>query len=73
MFEATPDKEKYAITSKFSRASTFFRDKSGAVQKKTCMLELLVADTEQPSPEVVGSIEVDLGPMLGKENISQTY
>ena len=67
-FEVTPDATKYNIVQSFSRASTLYREKGGSISKKTCMLELVASDGS-----IAGSVEVDLGPMVGKENFSYTF
>ena len=68
-FEVTPDKTQYEIKHTFSRASSFFREKN-CIQKKTCTIELVSSALEKRV--VVGSIEMDLAPMVGKGRTIQT-
>ena len=67
-FEVNPNESVYAVNQKFSKTSHFFREKDGSIQKKTCSIELLSA---WPSKKSCGSVEFDLGTVLGKGSVTR--
>ena len=70
-FEVDPDKTEYEFEHTFQRASKLFRDKTGAIQNKSCSLELVMEKEEQT--QMVGNIKLDIAELYEKSDGEQTF
>ena len=73
-FEVTPDTTQYDVGHTFSRASVFYRDKSGKIAEKKSALELItVPENKKAAQKTVGKVEINLALIYGKSDDTHTY
>ncbi len=70
-FEVNSDANTYELNYSFKRTSNFYRDGANSYQRKECKLELLYSSVGRE--ESTGSIEIDMGPLVGKGQVYQVY
>jgi hypothetical protein len=70
-FEVNPNSNTYELEKSFKRTSNFYRDGSLEYQRKDCCLELFYSSVGRE--EATGSIEIDMGPLVGKGQVYQVY
>lgn len=63
-FEVNQNANTYELNQVFKRTSNFYKDGNNNYQRKECVIELLYSSVGRE--EVTGSIEIDMGPMVGK-------
>ena len=65
------ERNTYELNFFFSRESTFYNDKKGGYQRKNCNIDLIY--TSVGREEVAGSVEIDMGPLVGKGEMYQAF
>ena len=63
-FEVSQQANTYELDYSFKRTSNFYRDGNLDYQRKECNLELFYSSVGRE--ESTGSIEIDMGPLVGK-------
>lgn len=70
-FEVNRDRNTYELNFCFQRQSTFYKDGKGGYQRKDCNIELIY--TSVGHEEVTGSVEIDMGPLVGQGEVYQAF